>query len=131
MSLERTVYERITTAPTLTAYIPAARWFERSAVTDRPVVPYAVLAWTGTVPNNGRYIETLDVYVHDDRGSYQRINDILQEVRVILESTIQYIGLTGWRLAQADFTFRSGAMEDQSNNTNMKYCSWMIVGGKP
>jgi hypothetical protein len=132
MSLRKTVYEYLTTDAPLLAAIPLDRWKSLGGVKDRPATPYAVLAWFGTVESVGlNLIHLLQVQVHDEPGSYTRIEDIHVLVENRLKAAQQYVGTTGHRLVQADYTGVSADLIDPDRRTGFQYTSWSVVGGKP
>jgi hypothetical protein len=131
MTLRKTTWEYLTTDAPLLAVIPAERWFSLGGVKDRPATPYAVLAWFGSVESVGlNLINLLQVQIHDDPGSYARIEDIHVLVQDRLKAAQQYVGLTGYRLVQADYTGVSADLIDPDRRTGFQYTSWSVVGGK-
>ena len=132
MTLRKTMWEYLTTDAPLLAVIPVERWFTLGGVKDRPATPYAVLAWFGTVESAGlQLINLLQVQIHDEPGSYTRIEDIHPLVEARLKAAEQYVGLTGHRLVQADYTGRSADLIDPDRRTGFQYTSWSVVGGIP
>lgn len=123
----RAMFELLTSVSGITAIVPANRWYNRSNVPDTPEMPFVVLAWNGSdrAPGN---VELLDVYVHDERGSYLRIKDVLSLVRATLSGTVQYVGTDGGRIALAEYLRTSGELFDDATNTNTQFSSWNIVG---
>jgi hypothetical protein len=126
--IRATLYELLTTDATLTAVVPAERWYERSATTDTPPTPYAVLADLGTDARAaGKFARLYGVYVHDDRGSYTRIDNALSLVRSRLESAAQYLGSDG-RLVSATLQSTSDDSFDDATATNTKNSVFRVVG---
>lgn len=120
--------------PTITALIPPSRWFAPGSVVDTPVKPFAVLRWLAPVPGNGRRtLNQLRVDVHDVRGSYKRIEDILGNpdtgggVYEVLSGVLQHVGADG-RISQCDYLGHSGDQEDPTYGTNFKFSSWQVIG---
>jgi hypothetical protein len=112
----------------LVAALPANRWFAAGAVTDTPTRPFIVLRWLSPVSlDGGRYGEQLQVQVHDERGSYVRIEAVLKLVDPVLRGVAQYVGSDG-RITQCDYTGHSGDQEDLDLGTNMKFSSWQVIG---
>jgi hypothetical protein len=129
-SLRKTTYEYLTTDSGLLAAIPVERWFSLGGVKDRPATPYAVLAWFGTSDDIGlNLVQLLQVQIHDEPGSYTRIEDIHPLVEARLKAAEQYVGLSGYRLVQADYTGRSADLVDPDRRTGFQYTSWSVVGG--
>jgi hypothetical protein len=71
--------------------------------------------------------------VHDERGSYARIEQILGGqykvggVWPILNGIMDVTGADG-RVTQADFLGDSGDQESDDYGTNYKFSSWQIIG---
>lgn len=132
MTLRVTTFQLLTTTPALVALVPLNRWFPRGAQIDKSQTPYVVMAWVGTLTTGGRNSpELLDVYVHDQVGSYTRIDKILALVKPALEGAAHYRGSDGegFPLVQADYLGRSADSVDQGNGTLFRFCSWKILGG--
>lgn len=133
--MRATVRNLILAAPSMTAIIPAERWYSPGAVVDDPVRPFAVLRWLAPVTSEarGRLLNQLRVDVHDDRGSYLRIEQILGSptkgggVFDIFSAVHDVIGVDG-RITQMDFLGHSGDQEDSDYMTNFKFSSWQVIG---
>lgn len=113
-------------APLLAA-LPASRWYAAGAVPDTPQRPFIVVRWLAPVPLATQYGEQLRLDVHDERGSYVRIDGILKLVQAVLVPVEQYVGSDG-RITQCDYTGHSGDQEDPEKGTNMKWSSWQVIG---
>lgn len=134
MSIQATTFQLLAAQPALVAAVPTERWFRRGAQIDRSIAPYVVLAWNGDLVTGGRTgPQGLDVYVHDELGSYKRIGDILDLVEPVLATTTDYRGTngTGTPFVCADFLGNSAESVDQGNGTSFQFSSWKILGGKP
>lgn len=95
---------------------------------DTPVRPFIVLRWLAPVSlDGGRFGEQVQVQVHDERGSYVRIDSILKLVQPVLEGVAQYVGSDG-RITQCDYTGHSGDQENLDYGTNMKFSGWQVIG---
>lgn len=133
MSVRVTTHQLLVAQPALTALVPTERWFRRGGTIDTPALPYVVLAWLGSVTVGGRNSpELLDVYVHDERGSYGKIDQVLKAVKPVLLAAEQYAGPSGTstRLVQATYLGRSADLFDPDNGTAFQYSSWRIIGGE-
>lgn len=132
MSLQATTFQLLAAQPALVDAVPTERWFRRGGQIDRSQVPYVVLAWLGPLTTSGRNSpQLLDVYVHDELGSYTRIQDILGIIKPVLENTTHYRGTsgTGFPFVCADYLGKSGDEVDQGNGTAFQFSSWKILGG--
>lgn len=132
MTLRRTTFQLLTAQPALTALVPANRWFARGGQIDKSLTPYVVLAWVGTLTTGGRNsTELLDVYAHDQIGSYTKIDQVLDLVQPVLLNAMYYRGVDGaeFPLVQADYLGKSQDGVDQGNGTAFRFSSWKILGG--
>jgi hypothetical protein len=119
----------------LTAVIPTERWFQAGAVLDVPVKPFAILRWISPVAGDARgsFAHQLQVQIHDDRGSYKRIDELLGGpyrtggVYSILAGIAGLAGVDGY-VAQADYLGDSGDDVDVDFKSNTKFSSWQIAG---
>lgn len=133
--MKATVHAVLVGTPTLTAVVPAARWYAAGAVVDVPVRPFVVLRWLAPVPSAaaGRYLHQLRVDVHDRRGSYQTIEQLLGSpdtgtgVYGVLSGLQDHVGSDG-RITQMDYLGHSGDQEDETYGTNYKFSSWQVIG---
>lgn len=131
MTLQRTTFEYLASIGPVTDAVPTARWFRRGGQVDLSMVPYVVLGWNGTLATSGRATpQSLDVYVHDELGSYKRIGDIHKVITDALDGVEQYRGTSGIVLVQADFLGYSEEGVDQGNGTSYQFSSWKIIGGQ-
>jgi len=133
--MRATVRNLLLADPALTALIPTSRWFQAGAVLDVPPKPFAVLRWIAPVAGNARgsFARQLRVDVHDERGSYARIDRILGMpgriggVYSILSQAFGVTGVDGY-ISQADYLGDSGDQEDLDLRSNFKFSSWQLVG---
>lgn len=130
-----TIRNLLISTPSLVAVIPAERWLSPGAVIDSPPRPFAVLRWLAPVASaaSGRFLNQLRVDVHDDRGSYNRIEQVLGNPSVgggvfgVLSQVSDYVG-TDARITQVDYLGHSGDQEDDTYLTNFKFSSWQVIG---
>ncbi len=132
--MRKTIWGALTASSALTAIVPAERWYEAGAVVDQPVKPFVVLRWIAPVPSNsGRWLNQLRVDVHDERGDYSRIEQLLGNpytgggVYALLSGLLDYVGPDG-RITQCDYLNHSGDQEDEVYGTNYKFSSWQVIG---
>ena len=132
--MRTTIWGALTASAELTAIVPAGRWYEAGAVVDQPVKPFVVLRWIAPVPSNsGRWLNQLRVDVHDERGDYSRIEQLLGNpyagggVYALLSGLLDYVGPDG-RITQCDYLNHSGDQEDEVYGTNYKFSSWQVIG---
>lgn len=125
--MRRAVVEVLQASAPLLAALPAERWYAAGAVPDTPLTPFIVVRWLAPVPLATQYGEQLRLDVHDERGSYVRIDGILKLCRNVLDPLEQYAGTDG-RITQCDYTGHSGDQEDVEKRTNLKWVSYQVVG---
>lgn len=119
----------LTGAPTLTALVPASRWYRAGAVLDAPVKPFAVVRWIAPVPGaaKGTFRRQLRLDFHDERGVYKVIDDMLLAVVPVLSGVQNLVGPDG-RIAQCDYLGNGGDQEDDVYGTNYSFSSWQVIG---
>ncbi len=133
--MRATIRNVLIAAPSLTALVPAGRWYAPGAVVDVPVKPFVVLRWLAPVPSAaaGRFLYQLRVDVHDERGSYKLIEQVLGSpdkgtgVYGVLSGLHDHVGVDA-RITQADYLGHSGDQEDPVYVTNFKFSSWQLIG---
>jgi hypothetical protein len=125
--MRKAIVELLQASAPLVAQVPAARWYAAGAVEDTPQTPFIVVRWLSPVPLVPSWGEQLRLDVHDNRGSYTRIDAVLKLIKAVLEPAEQYVGSDG-RITQCDYTGHSGDQEDPDKGTNMKFCSWQVIG---
>lgn len=133
--MRATIRNLIIADAALTALIPPERWFQAGSVLDVPVKPFAILRWISPVAGNARgtFGHQFRIDVHDERGSYKRIDSILGGpyktggLYPILKGLMGVAGVDGY-IAQADFLGDSGDQEHVDYKSNMKFTSWQIAG---
>lgn len=132
--MRATIRNVLIASPALTAVVPAARWYAPGAVVDSPVKPFVVLRWLApTRSDAGRDMNQLRVDVHDNRGSYNRIEDLLGNpnqgggVYEVLSGLLDHTGVDG-RISECTYLGHSGDQEDVDYKTNFKFSSWQVIG---
>ena len=133
--MRRTIRDALVANAGLTALVPADRWYGAGAVIDQPDKMFVVLRWIAPVPSNaiGRYLNQLRVDVHDRRGSYSRIDQLLGNpytgggIYTVLSGLLDFDGVDG-RITQCDYLNHSGDQENEDYKTNFKFSSWQVIG---
>ena len=133
--MRATVRDLILATPELMALIPAERWYAPGAVLDTPVKPFAVLRWLAPVASvaRDRFRRQLRVDVHDERGSYNLIEEVLGNpdtgagVCGLFQAVVNHTGSDG-RITEMNFLGHSGDQEDETYLTNFKFSSWQVIG---
>lgn len=131
--MRRVLYSALTSDPELNVFYPSSKFFERGAVTDSPPAPFAVVAWgTHQSLGPGLATRTVQVYFHDARGSYDRINDAVARCEELVagleEVEIPYgTGLLD-RISTATWQLSSGELFDTEHRTNVRYVEFRVTG---
>jgi hypothetical protein len=129
------VRDLLISTPELTAIVPASRWYRAGAVIDQPPKPFVILRWLSPVGLAAGFGELLRVDVHDERGSYDRIRQLLgtrwsdSGVYKVLIEALAIEGDDGY-LGQCDYLGESGDQEDPEYNSNYMFSSWQVMGRK-
>ena len=66
-------------------------------------------------------------YVHDEKGSYSRIDSIIKVLRETVRSLTDQVSDTGSRCLEATWEGTSADLEDPTYNSNMKYATFTLV----
>lgn len=133
--MRRVIRDLLLATPSLVAIVPAERWYTPGGVVDKPVLPFVVLRWLAPVPSSaiGKYLNQLRVDVHDRRGSYANIEQLLGNpysgggIYTVLSGILDLAGADG-RVVQCDYLNHSGDQEDETYGTNYKFSSWQVIG---
>lgn len=126
--MRKAVFNLLTTDATLIGLLPAAQWYERGSVPDAPPKPFAVLAWQGSVRvGNVSNVPRLTLWVYDERGSYENIDNVLRRATIVLEGAQQYT-FSGQRIAQVDFESSSTDLYDDIYRANARNAGYRVIG---
>lgn len=124
------MHQWLTNNPELTAIIPADRWIQSGALDRPPVRPFAVVGFT-SVPRStiGSARPRLTIWVHDDRGSYARIDEViaylqknLPEAPPLEDATSRIVDIR-WEATSPDLT-------DDAYSTNVRNAEFSLTGRK-
>jgi hypothetical protein len=121
------MYELLTGYPALTDIVPVERWFQAGAVVDVPPMPFVIMRWLAPTPLTGRLGHQLQVQVHDERGDYSRIDEILRLVDTICRAVVQFQGTDG-RIVQIDVLPHSGDQESPVYGSNYRFSALQVIG---
>ena len=81
-----------------------------------------------TSPNVNRKI--FQFYVHDEKGSYSRINAIIAVLRETVRGLTDQVSDTGARCLEATWEGTSADLEDPTYNSAMKFATFTFVSTK-
>lgn len=132
MTLRGLVDSILTTDAALVAIVPADRWREAWADDSTPVRPFVEYRWGLTAPSVHRAASIrsapLDLYVHDDNGSFDsRINPVISRLRIVLEAAAGRVGF-GASLVAAEWSEDGPDAYDDGHRTAVRYTRYRIVG---
>ncbi len=125
--MRQTLHQYLTAQTALTAIVPVGWWKQAGAVLDRPQKPFAVVRWLAPVGLATSFGHQLRIDVHDNRGSYARIDEFRRTIVPILSAVQDLVGVDG-RVTQCDFLGHGGDQEDLDYNTNYGFTSWQVIG---
>lgn len=125
--MRETVYGFLTGHAPLTAIVPVGWWYQSGAVVDKPQKPFVVLRWLAPVALATSFGHQLRIDVHDNRGSYQRIDQFRRLVTPLLSGTTQLEGSDG-RVTEFSYLGHGGDQEDPDYGTNYGFTSWQVIG---
>lgn len=81
-----------------------------------------------TSPNLNQKV--FQIYVHDERGSYSRINNILDVLRDTVRELSDQVSDTGSRCLEAVWNGTSAETEDPTYDSAMRFATFTLVSSK-
>lgn len=130
--MRKLLYRALTEDETLLAEIPIDRWLSGGSVDTTPALPFAVIKFGGgdVIPSPSRNpVSRVEIWIHDDKGSYTRIDRILGLVKTRLDGNgFVWSNLPDEWITQAEWTSTSGDLVDGGYNTNTRLASYKLVG---
>jgi hypothetical protein len=121
------VHQWLTSHAALTALIPAERWIQQGALDNPPARPFAVVGFTDRPRSDVGSAQP--IWVHDDRGSYSRIDSVVELLEADLpnatplEDSANRIVDIRWDGSSADLT-------DDGYSTNVRNVNFTLTGRK-
>jgi hypothetical protein len=132
MSIRSLVRNLLIADTDLLALIPADRWIQATAADDSPPArPFAVLRFAGTFPMQVRAASqcALEIWIHDNAGSYDRIDEIVKKVKATMASSDQATEDSyNTDLIHAEWSGDSVDLFDDGYRTNTKSTSFNLTG---
>lgn len=116
----------------LLALVPADRWREAWSDDTTPLRPFVEYRWGLTAPSvHPMHLvrsAPLDLYVHDDAGSFDRkINPVIARLRVVLDAAAGVVN-AGASLVAAEWQEDGPDAYDDGHRTAVRYTRYRIVG---
>ena len=92
--------------------------------------PFGVFRCAGRYPGVGSVTQsTLEIWVHDDYGSYVRIDELLKEIKDVLRSAVPlHHAATDTWIYDLSWTNDSPDLYDETRRTNNRMASYNVVG---
>jgi hypothetical protein len=113
-------------------HIPAERIFQLSAIDETPVKPFMVYRLSGTSPGVTRAsksrVSRLEIWVHDNPGSYTRIDGTLTAIENRFAEVTYESAAEGESISVIDFDARSPDLDDTGFQTICRMSSFTIIG---
>lgn len=127
--MRATMHQFLIAQSALTDIVPVGRWYQAGNVVDKPAFPFVVERWLAPVPGAARntYRKQLRIDVHDERGSYMRIDSFLYALPPLLSAVSNLVGADG-RITECDFLGNGGDQEDPVYHSNFSFSSWQVIG---
>jgi hypothetical protein len=108
-----------------------------AAIPADPKKPFIVFRELDTISSRvaqllGRNTSTTvyQIYVHDERGGYSRIDQILDVLRETVKGLTDQVSDTGARCLEATWNSTSGDTEDPTYDSNMKFATITLVSSE-
>lgn len=131
MSIASILHGLILEESRLTDVIPPDRWFAASAVDEknRPDALFAVIRY-GVRSRGMAHLHRLpmEIWVHDEPGSYGTINSVVADLRGILDGVVHHEDSDGNELMSADWVSDSGDLFDPGYRTIVRNTSYNLIG---
>lgn len=123
------VYSLLTSDPELISLGFTAETMIRSTGTDSPTArPFGIIAWSEDTPAFANVGSTIvRVWLYDEPGSYDRIDDGISRVRQILTAAVNVSGADGYTLSQAVWAGNSGDEWDDMFKCSTRYAAFTTV----
>lgn len=124
------LYQAITGHVELSSIIPASRWIQQGAVDNPPARPFAVVSFTDRPRSDvGSAQPRVTIWIHDDRGSYSKIDTVIQLLENILPD-LPPLEDSSNRIADIRWEASSGDLTDDGYNTNVRNATFALTGRK-
>jgi len=128
--MRQLAYRAITESARITALIPADQWIGDGGMDiTKPQTPFGVIKFAGDERSPSRHgVPRVEVWIHDDRGSYMRIDQILAAVRTELDTNVFAFPDMPGELICFDWQSYSPDLIDDGYNTNTRMAAFLAVG---
>jgi hypothetical protein len=128
--MRKLIYEWLTSDDYLTSVIPADRWLQQGAMDDPPARPFAIVGFDDRPRSNiGSPQPRISIWVHDNRGSYFRIDDVIKYLEEELPNAVP-LEDDSYRIADIRWDASSGDLTDDGYSTNTRNARFILTGRK-
>lgn len=131
--MRKTIMQLIAATPDVVAEIPISNWHQASDVDEvPPPKPFGMYRISGTGPGvtrrgPGRQVR-LELWIHDNPGSYARIDRLLGKLEVTFDAAVHASAAEGDSISQADFDSRSPDLDDSGFKSICKASIYTLIG---
>lgn len=126
--MRQTVFDLVTGDAELTSMIGRNSWFQGGSITEVPERPFVVIRLSGVFPGIGSTNKVrVEFRVHDERGSFTIIDNVVRRIREVLGEAEQIRGEQGWLIC-ATWLSDSPDLFDDGFRTNMRSTAYDLTG---
>lgn len=128
--MRKTVYSLL--KDSVSDVVPAERWYQMGAVDNQPIKPFGVYRLSGTLPGVTSRSKSrparLEVWVHDDPGSYTQIDGALSRIEDLLDAVVHVSSAPGESISQITYGSRSPDLNDDGFGSICRMSSFTLIG---
>lgn len=130
--MRKTILQVIAANPDVVAEVPADRWYQAGSVAENPVKPFGIYRLSSTGPGVTRRSPSrevrLEMWIHDEPGSYLRIDRLLSALERTFEAVVHASAAEGESISQAHFDSRSPDLNDSGFGSICKATIYTLTG---
>jgi hypothetical protein len=130
--MRKTIMDLIATTPDVIAEIPLDRWKQASSITQTPEKPFGVYRISGAGPGVTRSSSSrevrLELWIHDEPGSYLRIDRLLTALEKTFNAVVHASAAEGESISQTAFDSRSPDLDDSGFGSICRATIFTLIG---
>lgn len=130
--MRKTIMQLIAGTPNVIEEIPLDRWYQADSIKETPEKPFGIYRLSSTGPGVTRNSPSrevrLEVWIHDEPGSYLRIDRLLTAVENTFKAVIHASAAEGESISQAAFDSRSPDLNDSGFGSICKATVYTLIG---
>lgn len=130
--MRKTIMQIIGTVPEVVAEIPLDNWHQASSIKENPAKPFGVYRLSGTgsgvVRNHASKEVRLELWIHDEPGSYLRIDRLLGKLESAFAAVVHASAAEGESISQTAYDSRSPDLDDSGFGTICKSSIITLIG---